>query len=139
MANRDEQPSFLTPPAMTFTPYKIRGECQHSMSIDSIPSMASFDMQPYLSFSYHGPTGAGHGSTPTLSLSGSQHVTSSGFCLPEDKSSHLPSIIHLSQDQVAEIYQLVRVPRTPCGSGPEVLMPLHPQGNTMDCCPSYCP
>ena len=30
-----------------------------------------------------------------------------GFVLPEDKSSHLPSITHLSQDQVAEIYQLV--------------------------------
>ena len=77
------------------------------MSIDSIPSMVSFDPQPYLSFSYIGPTGAGPGSMPTLRLSGSQHVTSSGFCLPEDKSSHLPPITCLSQDQVAEIYQLV--------------------------------
>ena len=63
--------------------------------------------QPYPSFSYIGPTGAGPGSMPTLSLSGSQQVTSSGFCLPEDKSSHLPPIPRLSRDQVAEIYQLV--------------------------------
>ena len=103
----DEQPSFLSPPTVTSTPHKIRGECQRSMSIDSIPSMMSFDTQPYPSFSYHGPMGVGPGSTPSLSLSGSQHVTCSGFCPPEDKSSHIPSITHLSQDQVAEIYQLV--------------------------------
>ena len=77
------------------------------MSIDSIPSVVSFNMQPYPSFGYHGPTGMVPGSTPTLSLSGSHHVTSSGFYLSEDKSSHFPSITHLSQDQVAEIYQLV--------------------------------
>ena len=88
----DEQLSFISPPTVTSIPHKISGECQRSMSIDSIPSVVSFDMQPYPSFSYHGPMGAGPGSTPTLSLSGS----SSGFCLPKDKSSHLPSITHLS-------------------------------------------
>ena len=77
------------------------------MSIDSIPSVTSFDPHPYPSFSYICPTGMGPGSTPTLRLSGSQCITSSGFCLPKDKSSHLPPIPHLSQDQVAEIYQLV--------------------------------
>ena len=50
--------------------------------------------------------GAGPGSMPTLSLSGFQHVTSSEFCPPEDKSSHPPPIPRLNQDQVAEIYQL---------------------------------
>ena len=107
VTNMDEQPSFLSPPVVTSTPHKIRGECQHSMSIDSIPSKTSFDPQLYPSFSYIGPMGTGSGSMPTLSLSGSQCVTSSGFCPPKDKSSHLPPIRHLSQDQVAEIYQLV--------------------------------
>ena len=107
VTDTDEQPSFLSPPAVTSTPHKIRGECQCSMSINSIPSVASFNPQPYLSFSYVSPAGTGPGSTPTLSLSGSQCVTSSGFCLPEDKSSHLPPITHLSQDQAAETYQLV--------------------------------
>ena len=92
---------------MTSTSHKIRGERQHTTSINSIPSVASFDTQPSLSFSYIGPMGTGPGSTPTLSLSESQHVTSLGFCPPEDKSSHLPPIPHLSWDQVAEIYQLV--------------------------------
>ena len=107
MTDMDEQPSFLSPPAMTSTPHKIRGEHQHSMSINSIPSVTSFDPQPYPSFSYIGPVGMGPGSTPTLSLSGSQCVTSSGFCLPEDKSFHIPPITHLSWEQAAEIYQLV--------------------------------
>ena len=105
MTDMDEQLSFLSLPAVTSTPHKIREECQRSMSINSIPSMASFDLQPYRSFSYVGPVGAGPGSTPTLSLSGFQCVTSSGFGLPEDKSSHLPPITRLSRDQ-AEIYQL---------------------------------
>ena len=104
VTDMDEQLSFLSPPAVTSTPHKIRGECQCSMSIDSTPSVTSFDPQPYLSFSYISPAGAEPGSTPTLSLSGSQHVTSSGFCLPKDKCSHLPPIPCLSQDQ---IYQLV--------------------------------
>ena len=103
----DEQLSFLSLPAVTSIPNKVRGECQCSMSIDSIPSIVSFDPQPYPSFSYIGPTGMGPGSTPTLSLSGFEHVTSSGFCLPEDKPSHLPPIACLSRDQVAEIYQLI--------------------------------
>ena len=105
--NMDEQQSFLSPPAVTSTPHKIRGEHQCSMSINSIPSVMSFDLKPYLSFSYMAPTGAKPGSTPTLSLSGSQRVTSSGFCPPEDRSSHLPPIPHLSWDQTAEIYQLL--------------------------------
>ena len=76
--------------------------------------MMSFDAQPYPSFSYIGPVGVGPGSMPTLSLSGSQCVTSSGFCLPVDKSSHLPPITHLSWDQAAEIYQLVTECQEPC-------------------------
>ena len=103
----DEQPSFLSPPAVTSTPHKIRGEHQHSMSINSIPSVMSFDLQLYPSFSFIGPAGMGPGSMPTLSLSGFQCVTSLGFCPPEDKSSHLPPIIRLSRDQMAEIYPLV--------------------------------
>ena len=107
VTDMDEQPSFLSPPNVTSTSHKVRGERQHSMSIGSIPSMMSFDPQLYLSFSYIGSTGVGPGSMPTLSLSGSQRVTSSGFCLSKDKSSHLPPITRLSRDQAAEIYQLV--------------------------------
>ena len=77
------------------------------MSIKSIPSVASFNTQPYPSFSCHGPMSVGPGSTPTLSLSGSQQVTSSGFYVPKDKSPHLLSINCLSQGQAAEIYHLV--------------------------------
>ena len=98
VTNMDEQPSFLFPPTVTSTPHKIRRECQRSMSINSIPSVMSFDPHLYPSFSYIGSTGVGPGSTPTLSLSGSQHVTSSEFCLPKDKSSHLLPIPCLSQD-----------------------------------------
>ena len=131
VTNMDEQSSFLSPPVVTSTPHKFRGEHQHSMSIDSIPSIMSFDPQLYPSFSYIGPMGMGAGNTPTLSLSGSQHVYK---VFP-------PSTYHSSKPGPGgrDLPIGHRVPRTPCRSGPEVPIPLHPQSNSMNRGPSYYP
>ena len=79
MTDMDMQPSFFSPPTMTSTPHKIRGEHQHSMSIDSIPSMTSFNMQLYPSFSFHGPTGTGPRSTPLSVCLGPNVLPVQGF------------------------------------------------------------
>ena len=122
----DEQPSFLTPPAMTSTPHQIRGECQRSMSIDSIPSMASFDMQPYPRFGYKSSVGMGPGSTPTLSVW--VQMCYQFRVLSTRGQVFLPSIHHSYQLGPGGSGRPIgsRVPKTPHRSGPEVLMPLHP-------------
>ena len=70
--------------------------------------MTPLDTSLYGSFSYPGPTGAGHSSvTPLTSVARSQQVTSSMWQPPRLLSLALPPAMDtLSAGQVAEIYQL---------------------------------
>ena len=95
----------FTAPTSSSTPNNLRTQ-QHyqSSSTDSRLSMMPLDTGLYNSFNYSGPTGR-HGATPTTSVAGSHHVSSS--ILQPPGLTSLPAMQTLNTEQSTEIFNLV--------------------------------
>ena len=105
MSELEDHGCFTTPTSSS-TPNKSRPQqCYRSSSTDSRLSTMPLDAGLYNSFSYSGPTCFYRSeATPTTSVAGSYHVSSSTWQPPELTS--LPAIQTLSVKQSTEIFNL---------------------------------
>ena len=109
MSELEDHGSF-TMPTSSSSPNKLRTQPHHHLSsTDSRCSMMPLDMGLYSSFSYSGSPGFSRGgNTPTASIAGSQHISSSMWQPPGLTSLYLLLTTKtLNAEHSTEIYCLV--------------------------------